>query len=54
MRPLTDAQAQQVQAQTFQDWLDAERERLNAQTFPVWRDFVPEEPTLADLGLASS
>lgn len=54
MRALTDTEGQTVQSQTFQDWLDAERERLNAQTFSVWRDFVPEEPTLADLGLAAS
>ncbi|MCC7206121.1 MAG: peptidylprolyl isomerase [Anaerolineae bacterium] len=51
MRPLTDSQAQQVQQQVFSDWLESERERLNAQTFSAWRDFVPEEPTLADLGL---
>ncbi len=52
VRTLTDAEAQQVQSKTFQDWLTKQgSDTAKVQKFDNWYDVVPSRPNLQDLGL---
>ena len=52
MRPLSEAEKQQVYETAFNQWLDQQRKEKNIQTYDaVWMNNVPDKPNLADFGL---
>lgn len=53
VRPLTPEQAESRIDKAFEDWLKTERE-TKVQRSNEWIDRVPDDPTLADMGIPSA